>query len=166
MTDPNLIYKISEYRMRDKDNLDTYYYFILYLAHILKCIENSIDESISDYGLKTLEFNIMPILYKFRGGEEKVTQSELVQFCLYMTNCHKICNKMLKVISLYNQHTDAFKYHTKLPDCVLNDFNSFETRINNLAPKFQQIQEEYDDCLQGKYKTIYNKNKLDSFITV
>lgn len=73
---------------------------------------------------------------------------------------------MLTYDDFYNQHPDAFKYHTKLPDCVLNDFNSFETRINDLAPKFKQIQEGYDDCLQGKYKTIYNKNKLDSFITV
>lgn len=166
MVDPNLIYQISEYRMLVEDND---YYFILYLAHILKCIETK-HEFITKFGIKSLEFDINPILYKFEienpSKNEKISQRELLQFCLYFANCNKICEKMLNKISLYKQDKAGFKKQNKLPDCVLDDFIRFEDKINYLAPLYKKVAETYDTCLQGKYQSLYNNNKNASFLMV
>lgn len=167
MADPNMIYKISEYRMLVEDNLDNDYNFILYLAHILKCIETK-HEFITKFAIKSLQFNISPTLCKFRDEDssEKVSQRELLHFCLYMTNCNKICDKMLNKISLYKQDKAGFKKQNKLPDCVLDDFIRFEDKINILGPIYKKVAETYDTCLQGKYQSLYNNNKNASFLTL
>lgn len=165
MVDPNLIYQISEYRMLVEDND---YYFILYLAHILKHIESKQEDCITDFGIKSLEFNISPTLCKFRDEDssEKVSQSELLQFCLYVANCNQICEKMLNKISLYKQDKDGFKNQNKLPDCVLDDFVRFEDKINILAPLYKKVAETYDTCLGLKHQSVYNKKKYASFLMV
>lgn len=165
MADLNILYKIFEYRLLFEDSLDSDYFLIKYLAYILIYIER---ECITDFGLKSVEFNIKPIVEKFRGKytKEKVTQKDLIYFCLYMSNSNKICNNFLIKISLYKQNKDGFKNDSKLPDCVLDDFIKFENRIYNLSTMFNKVLESYSDCLGPKHKSIYNTDKHRSFLTI
>jgi hypothetical protein len=184
MVEPNMLYKICENRLLSQDNLDNDYYFIRYLACILKYIgrnyKNSITvldlkyiecknkNSITDFGLKSVEFDVGYIYTKFVNKsqqEEKVTQNELIKFCLYMSNANKICEKMKDVITLYKRDKNTFRLHSKLPDCVLNDFISFEDRIHNLSPLFNKIADGYSDSLSPKHTSIYNQKKTISFLT-
>jgi len=164
MADPNILYKIFEYRLLSEDSLDSDYFFIQYLAYILTYIER---DCITDFGFKSVEFNIKPIVEKFRGEytKEQVTQQDLIHFCLYMSNSNKICKNFLIKISLYKQNKDEFRNDSKLPDCVLDDFIRFEDRIYNLSTMFNKVVESYSDCLGPKHKSIYNTDKHRSFLT-
>lgn len=169
MVEPNMLYKISEYRLLSEDNLDNDYYFIRYLAYILKYIERKNQNSITDFGLKSVEFNVSCIYTKFVNKsqqEEKVTQNELIKFCLYMFNANKICEKMKNVIILYKQDKNGFRKNSKLPDCVLDDFIRFEDRIHNLSIMFNKIADGYSDSLSPKHASLYNQQKTISFLTI
>ena len=156
-------HNMHKFRLLSEDNLNNDYFFIQYLAYILTYIEH---ECITDFGFKTVEFNIVPILDNFKGkGKEKVTQNDLINFCLYMSNSNKICNKILIKISLYKLDKDAFRNNSKLPDCVLNDFIRFEDRIYNMSVIFNKVLECYNPCLGTKHKMIYNKDQFKSFLT-
>lgn len=166
MVEPNMLYKICENRLLSQDNLDNDYYFIRYLGYVLKYVERKNQNSITDFGLKSLELNITAIYTKFVNEsqeEEKVTQKELIKFCLYMSNANKICEKMENIIALYKQDKNTFTRNSKLPDCVLNDFIRFEDRIHNLAIMFNKIADGYSDSLGSKHKTVYNKKQTLSF---
>jgi hypothetical protein len=184
MAEPNMLYKIFELRLLSEDNLDNDAYFIQYLAYILKYIErknknkNSIavldlkynehKNSITYFGLKSVEFDVGHVYKKFVNEsqkEEKVTQNELIKFCLYMSNANKICEKMENIIALYKQDKNTFRRHSKLPDCVLNDFISFEDRIHNLSILFKKIADGYSDSLSPKHTIAYNQQKTKSFLT-
>ena len=167
MTDPNILYKISEYRLLTEYSLlseDSDYFFIQYLAYILTYIER---DCITDFGFKTVEFNIKPIIDKFKGEctKEKVTQNDLINFCLYTSNSNKICKIFLSKISLYKLDKDVFRNNSKLPDCVLDDFIRFEDRIYNLSIIFNKVLESYSPFLGTKHKIMYNKDKHRSFLT-
>jgi hypothetical protein len=167
MAHPNMLYKIFEYRLLSEDSedsLDSDYFFIQYLTYILTYIDR---DCITDFGFKSVEFNIKPVVEKFRGEytKEQVTQQDLIDFCLYMSNSNKICNNFLIKISLYKQNKDEFRNDSKLPDCVLDDFIRFEDRICNLSTMFNKVVEIYSDCLGPKHKSIYNTDKHRSFIT-
>lgn len=164
MADPNILYKIFEYRLLSESSLDSDYFFIQYLAYILTYIER---DCITDFGFKSVEFNIKPVVEKFRGEytKEQVTQKDLIHFCLYMSNSNKICQNFLIKISLYKQNKDEFRNDSKLPDCVLDDFIRFEDRICNLSTMFNKVVESYSDCLGPKHKSIYNTDKHRSFLT-
>lgn len=169
MVEPNMLYKISEYRLLSEDNLDNDYYFIRYLAYILKYIERKNQNSITDFGLKSVEFNVSCIYTKFVNKsqqEEKVTQNELIKFCLYMFNANKICEQMKNVIILYKQDKNGFRKNSKLPDCVLDDFIRFEDRIHNLSIMFNKIADGYSDSLSPKHASLYNQQKTLSFLTI
>ena len=175
MTNPNILYKIFEYRLLSEGSFDSSEdsfdssedsfdsaYFIQYLAYILTYIEH---HCITDFGLKTLEFNIKPVVEKIKGEftKEKATQKDLTHFCLYLSNSSKICEKFLIKISLYKQNKDEFKNDSKLPDRVLDDFIRFEDRIYNLYTRFNKVSEIYSDFLGPKHKSIYNIDKQRSF---
>ena len=166
MVEPNMLYKIFQRRLLTEDNIDNDYYFIRYLAYILKYTERKNYNRITYFGLKSIELNIMPIYTKLVNEfqEEKVTQNELIKFCLYMSNANKICEEMKNVITLYKQDKNGFRQNSKLPDCVLYDFIRFEDRIYKLSIMFNKIAEEYSDCLGTKHKYIYNQDKTISFL--
>lgn len=161
MVDPNILYKIFEYRLLSEDTPDSGYFFIQYLAYILTYIDR---DCITDFGFKSVEFNIQPILENFK-SDEAITQKDLIDFCLYMYNSNKICENFLIKISLYKQNKDGFRNDSKLPDCVLDDFIRFEDRIYHLSTRFNKIEESYTDALGPKHKAIYNTDKHRSFLT-
>jgi hypothetical protein len=166
MLQPNMLYKICENRLLSEDN-DNDYYFIQYLAYILKYIERKNSNPITIFGLKSVEFNIMSIYTKLVNEsqeEEKVTQNELIIFCLYMSNANKICEKMENVITLYKKDKNGFRENSKLPDCVLDDFIRFEDRIHNLSIMYNKIAHLYSDSLGLKHTSVYNKKKKISFL--
>ena len=168
MVEPNMIYKICENRLLAVGNLDNDYYFIRYLAYILKYIERKNNNRITDFGLKSVEFDVAYIYTKFVNKsqqEEKVTQNELIKFCLYMYNANIICEKIKDVITLYKQDQNGFRKNSKLPDCVLDDFIRFEDRIHNLSIMFNKIADGYSVCLGSKHTSVYNQLKSRSFLT-
>jgi len=168
MTDPNALYKISEQRLLVRANKDTCGYFIKYLAYILKYVEREKNSNyiITDFGLKSLDLDLKFLYKKFEGkiDGKKVTQNELSEFCLYFYNGNKICERFLHIIALYKQDTDEFKKNYPLPDCVLDDFITFEDIIVNLSGILKNVIDRYITFLGPTYKSKYHEYIKKSFL--
>jgi hypothetical protein len=112
----------------------------------------------------SLAVNVAPIYQKFVDNKEKVTQKELVRFCLYMTNCYAVCVLFKGMVEVYKENTEGFIKLHPLPNYILDDFTKFEDRAFGLVDKFKKIMDGYSQSLEGKYRTIYNEEKIKGFV--
>ena len=168
MEAPNLLYRVIEYRLLTEKELNNDYYFINYLGSILDYIERDHNGCLTEFGKMSLELNITPIYCKLTGQveSEKVSQNEMVQFCLYMSNASDVCERFKHIIKLYKENTDVFTVDSALPDCVLNDFTKYEDRVVNMTDLFKKVTDAYITCLGPKHTSVYNEEKSKSFLIV
>jgi hypothetical protein len=112
----------------------------------------------------SLAVNVAPIYQKFVEGKEKVSQKELVRFCLYMTNCYAVCVLFKGMVEVYKENTEGFITLHPLPNYILDDFKAYEDRAFDLVDKFKKIMDTYSQSLEGKYRKIYNEEKIKGFV--
>lgn len=159
-----LLDRVIEYRLLNEKDLTNDYYFIQYLGTILDYIERDHTGCLTELGRMSLAVNIMPIYMKFQEGKEKVTQKELVKFCLYMTNSYAVCVLFKGMVEVYKEQPINFAELHPLPTYILDDIVKFEDRAFDLVDKFKKIMDTYSHSLEGKYRTIYNEEKCKGFI--
>lgn len=167
MEEQKLLDRVVEYRLLTQKDLTNDYYFIQYLGAILDYIERDHKGCLTDLGRMSLAVNIMPIYQKFAGevNGEKVTQKELVKFCLYMTNSYAVCVLFKGMVELYKEQNEKFvELHKDLPTYIFGDMIEYEDRTFDLLGKFKKIMDAYSPMLEGKYRTIYNEEKCKGFV--
>jgi len=159
-----LLDRVVEYKnLTDKD-LTNDYYFIQYLGTILDFIERDHTGCLTELGRMSLAVNVAPIYQKFVEGKEKVTQKELVKFCLYMTNSYAVCVLFKGMVEIFKEAPLNFMEANPLPNYILDDLCKFEDRVFELVGKFKKIMDGYSQSLEGKYRTIYNEEKHKGFV--
>ena len=164
MEEQKLLDRVVEYRLLTQKDLTNDYYFIQYLGTILDYIERDHKGCLTELGRMSLAVNIMPIYTKFVEGKEKVTQKELVKFCLYMTNSYAVCVLFKGMVEVYKEQPINFAELHPLPTYILDDIVKFEDRAFDLVGKFKKIMDGYSQSLEGKYRTIYNEEKHKGFV--
>ena len=164
--DKKFLDKIVSYRLLTEKDLTNDYYFIQYLGCILDYIEREHTGCLTELGRMSLEVNIMPIYLKLTGKAEgeKVTQKELVKFCLYMTNAYAVCVLFKGMVEVYKEQSVNFAILHPLPDYIMDDFLKYEDRVFDLVDKFRRIMDAYSPMLEGKYRNIYNEEKHKGFV--
>ena len=162
-----LLNRVIEYRILTQKDLTNDYYFIQYLGSILDYIERDHTGCLTELGRMSLAVNVAPIYQKFAGElkGEKVTQKELVKFCLYMTNSYAVCALFKGMVEVYKENNEGFlKLNENLPTYVFGDMIEYEDRTFDLLDKFKKIMDAYAPMLEGKYRTIYNEEKHKGFV--
>ncbi len=160
-----LFNRMIEYRLLTQKDLTNDYYFIQYLGTILDFVERDHTGCLTELGRISLAVNVAPIYHKFVENKEKVTQKELVRFCLYMTNAYAVCFLFKGMVEVYKENDEGFmKINEKIPTYILGDFIEYEDRVVDLVDKFKKIMDSYSQSLEGKYRTIYNEEKIKGFV--
>jgi len=159
-----LFNRVVEYRLLTQKDITNDYYFLQYLGTILDYIERDHKGCLTDLGRMSLAVNVSPIYQKFVEGKEKVTQKELVKFCLYMTNCYAVCVLFKGMVEVYKENDEGFMKLHPLPTYILGDLIEYEDRAFELVDKFKKIMDSYSQSLEGKYRTIYNEEKIKGFV--
>jgi hypothetical protein len=159
-----LLNRVVEYRLLTQRDLTNDYYFLQYLGTILDYIERDHTGCLTDLGRMSLAVNVAPIYQKFAEGKEKVTQKELVRFCLYMTNCYAVCVLFKGMVEVYKENDEGFMKLHPLPTYILGDLIEYEDRAFDLVDKFKKIMDTYSQSLEGKYRKIYNEEKIKGFV--
>lgn len=160
-----LIDRIIEYRILTQKDLTNDYYFLQYLGTILDYIERDHTGCLTELGRMSLAVNIAPIYHKFKECKEKVSQKELVRFCLYITNCYAVCVLFKGMVEVYKANNEGFlKQNENLPTYIFDDMIEYEDRVFNLVDMFKKIMDLYSQSLEGKYRTIYNEEKTKGFV--
>lgn len=160
-----LLNRVIEYRILTQKDLTNDYYFLQYLGTILDFVERDHTGCLTDLGRMSLAVNVIPIYQKFQEGKEKVTQKELVKFCLYMTNAYAVCVLFKGMVEVYKENNEGFiKLNENLPTYIFGDMIEYEDRAFDLVDKFKKIMDLYSQSLEGKYRTIYNEEKIKGFV--
>jgi hypothetical protein len=160
-----LLNRVIEYRLLTQKDITNDYYFLQYLGTILDYVERDNTGCLTDLGRMSLAVNVAPIYQKFVDNKEKVTQKELVRFCLYMTNCYAVCVLFKGMVEVYKENNEGFlKLNENLPTYVFGDMIEYEDRAFGLVDKFKKIMDGYSQSLEGKYRTIYNEEKIKGFV--
>lgn len=158
-----LLNRVMEFRLLTQKDVTNDYYFLQYLGTILDYIERDHKGCLSDLGRIVLAFNVSPTYQKFV-DKEKVSQKELVRFCLYMTNCYAVCFLFKGMAEVYKENSEGFMKLHPLPTYILGDIFEYEDRAFDLVDKFKTIMDKYSQSLEGKYRTIYNEEKIKGFV--
>lgn len=156
--------RVAEFKALNDKDLTNDYYFIQYLGTILDFIEREHTGCLTELGRMSLAVNVAPIYQKFVEGKEKVTQKELVKFCLYMTNAYAVCVLFKGMVELFKEKPVEFMELNPLPSLIFDDMKKFEDRAFDLVDKFKKIMDAYCNSLEGKYRTIYNEEKHKGFV--
>lgn len=156
---------VEFYNLFHKDEANDYY-FIQYLSTVLDYIERDSKGCLTELGRMSLAVNIMPIYQKLAGQveSEKVTQKELVKFCLYMLNSYATCVLYKGMVEVYKEHPLNFSELHPLPYYILDDMLKIEDRVFGLVDKFKKILDHYSQSLEGKYRSIFNEEKHKGFV--
>ena len=177
MTDEQkFIDKMVEFRILYEKDKTNDYYFIQYVASILDYIERQYNGFLTDLGRLSLSTNIGHIHKRMTEcidkanaerykGAKKISQRDLIRFCLYMTDAYACCVMYKGMIEVYKESDTGFmEIHPLLPTYILGDFIEYEDKATELISHFKSIMDTYSKMLEGKYKTIYNDEKHKGFV--
>lgn len=160
-----LLDRVIEYRLLNEKDRTNDYYFLQYLGTILDYIERDHNGCLTELGRMSLSVNVVNIYNKFVEGKEKVTQKELVRFCLYMTNAYAVCVLFKGMIEVFKENDEGFdKQNENLPTYIFGDMIEYEDRVLELVENFKKIMDLYSQSLEGKYRKIYNEEKHKGFV--
>jgi hypothetical protein len=167
--DKKFIDKIVGFRILYEKDKTNDYYFIQYIASILDYIERSSNGFLTDLGRLSLSTNIGHIHKRMtecidKDGK-KISQRDLIRFCLYMTDAYACCVMYKGMIEVYKESDTGFiELHPLLPTYILGDFIEYEDKATELVSHFKSIMDTYSKMLEGKYKTIFNDEKHKGFV--
>lgn len=139
------------------------YTFFLYIAAIMNYIESHNGGCLTELGLQSLKIDISPFIAKIQTGDPKLSQKDLIKFCLNQVNCYAVAI-LIKGMIEYSKEEPKFFEVNKFPEYVVNDFTEIAERLDRLLPILKQVLDIYTKYINGKYIKIFTEEKNKGFI--
>ena len=151
-----------KYREIFIENTTNDYPYFLYLASILNFVEHHNDGCLTGLGMKSLELDVSPFIYKIQ-SETILEQKELVKFLLNILNSYATTYLSIGLFQLALEEPNFFELN-KFPCCISGDFDLLLNKAKLVCPKLKQILDRFCPMLQGKYKKIFLEEKTKGFL--
>jgi hypothetical protein len=152
-----------EYRNIYNEDKTNDYPFFLYIGSLMDLLESHNGGCLTELGLQSLKIDISPFIAKIQTGDPKLSQKDLIKFCLNQVNSYAVA-VLIKGMIEYSKEEPKFFEVNKFPEYVANDFTEIAERLDKLIPILKQVLDIYTKYIDGKYIKIFTEEKNKGFI--
>jgi hypothetical protein len=139
------------------------YTFFLYIASLMNYIESHNGGCLTELGLQSLRIDISPFIARIQAGDPKLSQKDLIKFCLNQVNSYAVAI-LIKGMIEYSKEEPKFFEVNNFPEYVVNDFTEIAERLDKLLPILKQVLDIYTKYINGKYIKIFTEEKNKGFV--
>lgn len=158
----NILSRVIEYRNIYNEDKTNDYPFFLYIGSIMDLLESHNGGCLTEWGLKSLQLDISPFIARIQTGEPKLSQKDLIKFCLNQINSYAV-SVLIKGMIDYSKEEPKFFEVNKLPEFIVNDFTEIADKLEKLIPVLKQVLDIYTKYIEGKYIKIFTEEKNNGF---
>ena len=147
----------------DINEMNDYPFFLL-IGAMLNFVDYGDGGVLTADCIKSLETDINPYILQIQKGNPKLSQNDLVKFCLNIINSYGVCLLFNDLYLSYLEDPVFFYDFYEFPDTIKKDFTKLSQRCSEVTPILKSIIDLYTPLLDGRYKTKFLKKKNKGFI--